>query len=76
MDDVVSMQFFVREDVLSRETQAEMHEVRAEFFERPHFPASTMVGVDSLLDPDGLVEIEMEAEIPDEDWNAAVVTGE
>lgn len=76
MDDVVSMQFFVREDVLSRETQAEIHEVRAEFFERPHFPASTMVGVASLLDPNGLVEIEIEAEIPDDDWNVEVVTVE
>lgn len=76
IDDVVSMQFFVREEVLSRETQAEIHEVRHEFFTRPHFPASTMVGVSSLLDPDALVEIEIEAEIPTDDWETEVLTGE
>lgn len=76
MGDVVSMQLFVREDALSRENQAAIHDVRHEFFEHPHFPASTMVGVASLLDPDALVEIELEAEIPAEDWNTEVITGE
>jgi enamine deaminase RidA (YjgF/YER057c/UK114 family) len=76
MDDVVSMRLFVREDALSRETQAEIHEVRHEFFDHPHFPASTMVGVARLLHPGALVEIELEAEIPADDWNTDVVTGE
>lgn len=76
MDDVVSMQVFVREDELSRETQTAIHEVRHEFFSRPHFPASTMVGVASLLNPDALVEIELEAEIPDDRWRTDVLTGE
>ncbi|UPV76007.1 RidA family protein [Halorussus limi] len=76
MDDVVEMQLFVREDALSRETQATIHEVRDEFFERPHYPASTMVGVAALLDPDALVEIAIEAEIPDDEWETEVVTGE
>ncbi|USZ69967.1 RidA family protein (plasmid) [Halorussus salilacus] len=75
MDDVVSMQFFVRDDVLSRETQGEIHEVRSEFFSRPHYPASTMVGVASLLDPDALVEVELEAEIPNDGWDTDVITG-
>ncbi len=75
MDDVVSMQLFVREDALSRENQAAVHDVRHEFFDRPHYPASTMVAVADLLDPDALVEIEIEAEIPDDDWNASVITG-
>lgn len=76
MDDVVSMQFFVRSDVLSRDTQAAIHEVRHEFFTRPDLPASTMVGVASLLDPDALVEIEIEAEIPDDEWETQVLTGD
>jgi len=76
MDDVVSMQVFVREDELSRETQTAIHEVRHEFFSRPHFPASTMVGVASLLHPDALVEVELEAEIPDDRWKTDVLTGE
>ncbi|MFB6234596.1 MAG: RidA family protein [Halopenitus sp.] len=76
MDDVVSMQCFVRSDVLSRDTQTAIHEVRHEFFTRPHLPASTMVGVASLLDPDALVEIELEAEIPDDEWETQVLTGD
>jgi enamine deaminase RidA (YjgF/YER057c/UK114 family) len=76
MDDVVKMQLFVREDVLSREAQATIHEVRADFFERPHFPAATMVGVASLLDPDALVEIEIKAEIPHDEWETEILTGE
>jgi len=76
MDDIVSMQLFVREEVLSREIQTAIHEVRHEFFTRPHYPASTMVGVADLLDSDALVEIEIEAEIPDDDWNTDVLTGE
>lgn len=76
MDDVVSMQFFVLGAVLSRETQARIHEVRDEFFTRPHYPASTMVGVDSLVVADALVEVELEAEIPEDDWDVTVVTGD
>ena len=49
------------------EARATIQEVRADFFERPHFPAATMVGVASLLDPDALVEIEIEAESPDDE---------
>lgn len=75
MDDVVSMQFSVRDDVLSRETQAAIHDVRHEFFTRPHYPASTMVGVASLLEPDALVEVEIEAEIPANDWETEILTG-
>ena len=76
MDDVTSLRLFVREDVLSRETQVRIHEVRAEFFERPQYPAATMVGVADLLQEDALVEIELEAEIPDDDWETEVVSTE
>jgi enamine deaminase RidA (YjgF/YER057c/UK114 family) len=76
MDDVVVTRYFVRNDHLDRETQARIHEARDEFFEHPHYPASTMVGVGSLLAEDGLVEIEVEAEIPQDAWDATVLTGE
>lgn len=76
MDDVVRMQLFVRDDVLSRDAQTRIHEVRAEFFDSPHYPAATMVGVSALLTDDALVEIELEAEIPAADWETDVVTGE
>ena len=76
MDDVTTLRLYVREDVLSPETQARIHEARAEFFERPHYPAATMVGVADLLQDDALIEIDIEAEIPDDDWETEVVTGE
>jgi enamine deaminase RidA (YjgF/YER057c/UK114 family) len=76
MGDVTTLRTYVREDVLSPETQVRIHEVRAEFFERPHYPAATMVGVADLLHEDVLVEIEIEAEIPDDGWGTEVVTDE
>jgi len=76
MDDVVFTRYFVREDYLDREAQAAVHEARDEFFERPHYPASTMVGTASLLAEDALVEVELEAEIPADDWNPEVLTEE
>lgn len=76
MDGVTTLRLFVREDVLSPETQVRIHEARAEFFESPHYPAATMVGVADLLHDGMLVEIEIEAEIPDDDWNTDVITGE
>lgn len=76
MDDVVVTRYFVRADRLDRETQARIHEARDEFFDHPHYPASTMVATPSLLHEDALVEIEVEAEIPNEAWDVDVVTGE
>lgn len=76
MDDVTTLRMYVREEVLSPETQVRIHEARAEFFERPHYPAATMVGVADLLQDDALIEIDIEAEIPDDDWETEVVTGE
>ncbi len=76
MDDIVITRYYVREDHLNRTTQASIHEARDEFFDRPHYPASTMIGTGSLLVEDALVEIEIEAEIPDEDWETDVLTEE
>jgi enamine deaminase RidA (YjgF/YER057c/UK114 family) len=72
MNDVIESRWYVHEDELSREGQVTLHEVRSEFFERPHYPASTMIGVASLLD-DALVEIELIAEIPDDEWNVETI---
>jgi len=44
---------------------AEIHAVRAEFFRKP-YPASTLVQVAQLIDPDWLIEIEAVAVIPQE----------
>lgn len=73
MDDVTTMRWYVREDVLSPDVQVRLHEVRAAFFERPHYPASTMVGVGRLIQEEALVEVEIEAEIPDDGWTTEVI---
>jgi enamine deaminase RidA (YjgF/YER057c/UK114 family) len=74
-DDVTVTRWYVLADRLDRDAQRRLHEVRAEFFERPHYPASTMVGVAGLLG-DALVEVEMEAEIPDDGWEVETVEAE
>lgn len=75
LDDVVMSRYFVLADHLSRETQARVHEVRDDLFDRPNVPASTMVGVAALFD-DALVEVELEAEVPDDRWATDVLTEE
>lgn len=74
MADVVITRYYVDADTLSREAQAEIHAARDDFFDAPDYPASTMVGVDSLLAEEALVEIEIEAEIPSESWERTVLT--
>ena len=59
MDDVVKVRVFVTE-VSEIKT---IHQVRYEFF-RPPYPASTLVQVAQLIDPDWLIEIEAFAVIP------------
>jgi enamine deaminase RidA (YjgF/YER057c/UK114 family) len=74
MDDIVLTQYYVLDEHLDRETQASIHEARDEFFEHPHYPASTMVGTSALLAEDAMVELEVEAEIPDDEWDTDVLT--
>lgn len=74
MADIVTMRFYVRSDVLSRGTRTRIHDVRADFFDYPDYPASTMVGVAALLGDEMLVEIEVEAEVPDDEWTVETIT--
>lgn len=74
MDDITMLRMFVREEVLSPETQVQINEVRAEFFGRPHYPAATMIGVADLLHEDAFIEIEIETEIPEDSWETEVIT--
>ncbi|WP_139169265.1 RidA family protein [Natronobacterium texcoconense] len=73
MQDVTMLRFFVRDDVLSSESQLRIHEVRSDFFDRPQYPAATMVGVSELLYENMLIEVETEAEIPDDEWDVDVI---
>ena len=60
MDDIAKVTVFVT-DVGRID---EIHQVRAEFFTKP-YPASTLVQVAQLIDPDWLIEIEAVAVIPE-----------
>ena len=59
MDDVVKVTVFVT-DVAEI---SKIHAVRSEFFNKP-YPASTLVQVAQLIDPDWLIEIEAVAVVP------------
>lgn len=59
MDDIVKVTVFVTD--VSRIKQ--IHAVRATFF-NPPYPASTLVQVAQLIDPDWLIEIDAVAVIP------------
>ena len=61
--DVVKMTTFVVD--LTPDKATVMREVRAQFLPEGHRPASTMVGVTSLVSPDLLVEVEVIASLPD-----------
>ena len=58
LDDVVTMRWYVEADSLDRAAQGTIHEVRSGFFEAPHYPASTMVGVASVLG-ESVLELEV-----------------
>ncbi len=59
MSDICKVTLFLTDIAALRE----VHEVRAEFFERP-YPASTLVEVSELVNRDWLIEIEAIAVIP------------
>ena len=59
MDDIAKVTVFVT-DVGAID---QIHAVRSEFFKKP-YPASTLVQVAQLIDPDWLIEIEATAVIP------------
>jgi enamine deaminase RidA (YjgF/YER057c/UK114 family) len=61
--DVVKMTTFVVD--LTADKAQIVREVRAQYLSDEHRPASTMVGVKSLVHPDLLVEIEAIATLPD-----------
>lgn len=49
---------------LTKERAAIVRRVRLRYFGDGPYPASTMVGIEALVDPDLLIEIEMSASLP------------
>jgi 2-iminobutanoate/2-iminopropanoate deaminase len=60
IDDIVRMRVFVRPPFTDKEFGL-VHEARAEFFHREHYPASTLVIMHGLVRPDALLEIDCDA---------------
>jgi enamine deaminase RidA (YjgF/YER057c/UK114 family) len=75
-DDVVTARWHVEADSLDRDAEAAIHEASAEFFEAPHYPATTLVGVASVLGEGAVLELAVEAEVPGDDWEVDAFVGE
>ncbi|MDG2261661.1 MAG: RidA family protein [Actinomycetota bacterium] len=61
-DDVVRMRVFVTQPFTDLDF-GKVHEARAPFFNKEHYPASTLVIVYALARPDALIEIDCDAAI-------------
>lgn len=68
MDDVVRVRVYV--DDVADEEFVTIHEVRDEFFDPEHYPASTLVEVEALALDDLLIEVDADAVVPDDGWDA------
>lgn len=75
LEDVVRHRVFVT--TMAEAAIDAFHEAHAEFFEGPErFPAGTLLEVGSLALPEAMIEIEVEAIVPDDGWETTVVGGD
>ena len=71
LEDVVRHRVFVT--TMEERAIDGFHEAHVEFFDAPErFPAGTLVEIESLALPDAMVEIEIEAVVPDDGWETTV----
>lgn len=68
MRDVVRVRIYISRPHMDAETLQTVHAVRREFFERGHYPSSTLVEVEALVSEDYLIEIDADAVIPEDGW--------
>lgn len=71
MTDIVRVRVYVTD--LNEDDFKLVHKARSEFFERDHHPASTLVEVGKLAREEALIEIDADAIIPDDGWDADVI---
>jgi enamine deaminase RidA (YjgF/YER057c/UK114 family) len=62
LDDIVRVRVYVVAP-MSREAFGQIHEARAEYFRKEHYPASTLIVVAGLVRADALIEIDADAVI-------------
>jgi len=71
LSDVVRHRVFVT--TMEEEAVDGYHEAHTEFFDDPeNLPAGTLVEIDGLVLEDAMIEIEVEAIIPDDGWETTV----
>jgi enamine deaminase RidA (YjgF/YER057c/UK114 family) len=75
MHDLTKLCWFVEGDELGDDTRAAIHETRSEFVDRPHYPASCIVGVERIQVEGAVLEVEATATVPDEEWTVETITG-
>ena len=69
MDDLVRVRVYVT--TMDDDALAGYRAARAAFYDEPeHFPASTLVEVESLVLEGAMVEVDAEAIVPDDGWEA------
>lgn len=73
MGDIVRVRVYVAEPHLDQGTFRGIHKARSEFFDASEYPASTLVEVSDLIRPGRFVEIDAEAVIPIDGWEAESV---
>ncbi len=62
LDDIVRVRVYVVAP-MTREAFGQIHEARAEYFRKEHYPASTLIVVAGLVRADALIEIDADAVI-------------
>src|SRR5215472_10378844 len=62
LDDIVRVRVYVVAP-MTREAFGQIHQARAEFFHKDHYPASTLIVVAGLVIAGGLIEIDADAVI-------------
>lgn len=71
LEDVIRHRVFVT--TMENSAIDAFHEAHKEFFDEPErFPAGTLVEIDSLALEDAMIEIEIEAIVPDDGWETTV----
>lgn len=68
MEDVVRVRVYINKPEMDEESLETVHNVRREFFIENHYPSSTLIEVEDLVNDDFLIEIDADAVIPEDNW--------
>lgn len=69
MDDIVRVRVYLSRPHMDAGTLETVHDVRREFFDHEHYPASTLVEDEDLVEETALIEIDADGVSPTEGWH-------